>query len=504
VSEEVFKNKKIRKLLEKYAEIWALGYASSLLSWDLDTYMPRGAVEERGKAKATLNLLRQKLYLSTEFKELFKEAEKEEGLNDYEKGVIRVVKRTLEYFEKIPPELIKEEAITVSKARVVWERAKEKSDFSMFKPHLEKIVDIQRRKAEYLLKDKEGTLYDALLDLYEEGLTHKDVDRVFGEIKEPLTKLFRKILDSDMYPRSHPLEEEKYDIEAMRHLNILVLEYFGYDFNRGRLDESAHPFTIEMGIDDVRITTWYHGKDFRRSLGAVAHEFGHALYEMQIDKRLAGTPIATGVSMGVHESQSRFWENIVWRSREFVETFIRDMRALLPFLRNYSSEDVYKYFAMVRPEYIRVEADEVHYPLHIILRYEIEKDMLEEKLSIDELPQVWNEKMQSYIGITPRKDSEGVLQDVHWSIGAIGYFPTYALGSILSAQFLRKYEEDCGPISEAIRERRFDKISEWQKEKIHRWGSTYPPKELVKKATGEDINPRYFLEYLEKKYLKGG
>ena len=501
MSGEIFRNRKVRKLLELYKDIWAIGYATSLIHWDLSTYMPKGAAEERGAALARLNMLRQKLFLSPEFKELLKEAEKEEGLNDHEKGVIRVLRRDLDYFEKLPPELVKEESEVTAKGQVAWEKAKEKADFRLFKPHLEKIVNVERRKAEYLLKDKEGTLYDALLDLYEEGMTTRDVDRIFGEIREPLTKLFKRILDSGLYPQKHELEDRRYGVDAMRHLNLLVLEYFGYDFTRGRLDESAHPFTMEMGIDDVRITTWYHGKDFRRSLGAVAHEFGHAIYELQIDRRLAGTPIAGGVSLGVHESQSRFWENMVWRTRDFVEAFLPEMRAMLPFLREYDAEEIYRYFAMVRPELIRVEADEVHYPLHIILRYEIERDMLEGRLSVAELPEVWNEKMRHYIGVTPPNDALGVLQDIHWSMGSIGYFPTYAIGSILSAQFLHAYEEECGSIGDAIRGRRFDVIRKWQREKIHRWGSTYPPRELVKKASGEEINPEHFLRYLERKYL---
>ncbi len=494
----VFQNPKVKKLIEKYADIWALNHATALMSWDTNTYMPRGAAERRGIAIARLSVLKQKIILSEEFKNLFKEAEKEEDLNEYERGVIRVLKRKLEFYEKVPPELLEEEAKVTTKARVVWEKAKEKSDFKSFEPHLEKIVEIERKKAEYREFDK---LYDALLDLFEEGLTSDDVDRTFSQLREPLTKLFRKILDSGLFPRRHRLEEERYDREAMKYLNFLVLEYLGYDFSRGRLDVSAHPFTIDMSIDDVRITTWYHASDFRRSLGSVVHEFGHALYELQIDKRLAETPVGTGVSLGVHESQSRFWENIVWRSKAFVDFFYPSMRALLSFLKEYGPEEVYRYFCMVRPEYIRVEADEVHYPLHIILRYEIEKALIEESLSVSEIPQVWNEKMEKYVGITPPNDKLGCLQDVHWSEGYIGYFPTYAIGSILAAQIKNALEAELGKLDDLIIRGEFKKIREWLKEKIHRWGATLPPKELIKRATGENLNPKYFLEYLQQKYL---
>ncbi len=496
----MFRSRAVRSLLKLYEPVWAIEYSTKALRWDVSTYMPRGAIEERGQALAKLNSLKRRLLLSPELKRALREAEREE-LNDYEKGVVRVLSREIERYERVPEELVEKEARVTAKARKAWEEAKRRGDFGLFKDHLEKVVEVERRKAEYLASD--GKLYDALLDLYEEGLTSDDVDRMFSELVNPLATLFKRVLEEGTFPTKHPLEEEQYSAESMRYANLLVLGRLGYDFERGRLDESAHPFTINIGNNDVRITTWYHGRDFRRSLGAVVHEFGHALYELQIDPWLAGTPVGTGVSMGIHESQSRFWENLVWKTRAFAETFKPLLEPFLPFLKRYSSDDVYRYFCIVRPEFIRVEADEVQYPLHIALRYEVEKGLIEETIGVEEVPQIWNEKMEKYIGLTPPNDRLGCLQDVHWSEGYIGYFPTYAIGSILAAQVGKALERELGPIEELVREGRFGDLAMWLGEKIHRWGATYPPKELVRRALGEPLNPRYFLEYLERKYLKG-
>jgi len=257
-------------------------------------------------------------------------------------------------------------------------------------------------------------------------------------VKEGVKKIYSKILSSEEFIEKHPLEEEKYDVTSMKLLNKFILKKIGFNFKHARIDVSAHPFTQNIGLKDVRITTWYHGKDFRRSFFAAIHEFGHAIYELQISEELAKTPIGTGVSMGIHESQSRFWENVVGRSEAFLEYFYEDLKAFLSFLEEYSKKEVLKYFNLVRPEYLRVEADEVQYPLHVILRYEIEKALIAEELSVSEIPTVWNEKMKNYIGITPPTDSLGCLQDIHWSLASIGYFTDYAIGRILKAQIKHK------------------------------------------------------------------
>lgn len=497
---EAFENKKMKKLLDKFLDIWSVAYAGSLLGWDTETYMPASSIKERSIVFGRLTVLAQRMLLSPEFRELVNQAEKEKKLNDFEKGVIRVLKREIRIFEKLPPEFVEEFEKLTAEAKVVWRKAKEKSDFSIFEPYLTKIVDMSRKKAELLGYDEHP--YDALLDLFEEELKTREVEDMFGNLKPSLVDILKRIRNSDGYQDKHPLEKEKYDIEKMKQLNKKILELFGFDFNRGRLDISAHPFTNSMGIFDVRITTRYAGYDFRRSLLAVIHEFGHGLYELQIDEKLMATPIATGVSLGVHESQSRFWENMIGRSLAFVETNFDLLKEFLPFLEKYQISDVYRYFNLVRPELIRVESDEVTYNQHIILRFEIEKGLIEEKLDVSELPQIWNENMDRILGIRPPNDALGVLQDIHWSMGAIGYFPTYSIGTILAVQIARKMESEIGNLSDLIHEKKYGEIRTWLKDKIHRWGSTYPPKELIKRALGENMNVRYFIDHLERKYKR--
>jgi len=496
----MFENPVIRKVLDKYLDIWAIGYATSLLGWDTETYMPEHAIKERSIVFGRLTVLAQRLMLSNEFRELVEKAEKEENLNVYEQGVVRVLKREIEIFEKLPPEFVEEFEKLTAEAKVVWRNAKEKSDFNLFKPYLEKIVEMSRKKAEYLGYEEHP--YDALLDLFEEGLRTREVEDMFQKLKPKLTDLLKKIRDSPYYQEKHPLENVAYDVEKMKQLNLEILKLFGFPFDRGRLDISAHPFTQNMGIFDVRITTRYEGKDFKRTLLATVHEFGHALYELQIDERLMATPLASGVSLGVHESQSRFWENIIGRSKIFIETNYDLFKKYLPFLSNYDIEEVYRYFNLVRPELIRVEANEVTYNQHIILRFEIEKSLIEEKIVVSELPEIWNTYMDRYLGVTPPNDALGVLQDIHWSMGAIGYFPTYSIGTVLAVQIARKLEKDLGPLEELVANKEYDKIKSWLKEKIHKWGRTFPPKQLIERALGESMNTNYFIEHIIKKYGK--
>ncbi len=489
------KSSNIKKIIEKYRVLYALGVSRSLMGWDESVNMPHGAAKHRGEIRAVFSTLYQKFLLDKELVEAVKAAEKEETLTDVEKGILRTIKREMKYFERIPPSLLQEIAKASSVSQAEWAVAKKTSDYNRFKPHLQKMFELSRQVAEKL--GYEDHPYDALLDLFEEGLTIKDVDKMFSVIKSDVVPVFKKIGKE----RTHPLEEMPYDNERLKDLNLFLLKKLNYDFEHGRLDESPHPFTTSISLYDVRITTWYQGKDFRRSLLAVAHEFGHALYEMQINKEYAGLPIGDGVSMGIHEAQSRFWENHVGRSKAFVEKFYDFFIAFMPELSKYTVDDVYEYFNLVRPELVRVEADEVHYPLHILLRYEIEKGLIDESLNFNELPQIWNEKMENYIGIVPKKDADGVLQDIHWSYGAVGYFPTYAFGTIISAQMRHYLEKDLGPLDDLILKGDFKAIQDWQKEKIHQHGAVYPPKELLKRAFGEEMNPKYFIEHL-KKYEK--
>ncbi len=495
----VSRKKIIREILEKYKVIWSLRVAGSLLGWDQETYMPPKGVTERSIAGSNLAVLRHQLILKPDFVELVDKASRKRSLNDVERGIVRVLKRAIDQARKIPPEHIAEFSKTTTLALEYWKKAKAEDNYDIFKPYLAKIVELSRKTAEYLGYKKHPL--DALLDLYEEGLTTDDVDSMFSRLEPGLKRVYDKIMAEHPVPEKHPLEQARYNIESMKKLNRKTLDILGYPWDRARLDVSAHPFTIGIGINDVRITTRYEGFDFKRSLLGTIHEFGHALYELGVDQRFIATPLAGGVSLGVHESQSRFWENQVGRSKPFVTAFYPHMKRYLVFLRNYTPEDVYLYFNTVRPSLIRTEADEVTYNFHIMLRYRLEKMLIEGSLTVDELPEVWNQEMERLLGVRPRNYSEGVLQDIHWSMGSIGYFPTYSIGTLLSAQIMRRIKQDIPNVEEDISRLRFRRIQKWLRENIHRYGSMYPPKELVRKALGTDLDPEVYVSYLEKKYL---
>jgi len=495
----VFENPVIKEVLEKYRTIWAIGHAIALMSWDSETYMPREGVRDRAVARAELELLRQNLLLRPEFVELVEKADRAEGLNDYERGVVRVLKRAMRIAKALPPWLVAERAKVTQEAMIVWREAKAKNNFEMFKPYLERVFELARKAADYLGWEKHP--YDALLDLFEEGLKTEDADRILGRLKRELKFIIEKVLSEGRYPREHPLERVKYDVARMDAVNKKILEMLGYPMGvRGRLDVSAHPFTIDMGIFDVRITTRYEGVDFKRSMLAVVHEFGHALYQLQIDPALSHTPIGDGVSLGVHEGQSRFWENIVGKSREFAERVYAILKEHLDFIKNYSPEDVYYYFNTVKPGLIRVDADEVTYNMHIVLRAELEKLMLAGEVKVSELPELWNNYMEELLGVKPRTYSEGVLQDIHWSMGSIGYFPTYTLGNIVAASMKRAMESEIN-LREKIVNGDFKALQEWQKERIHKYGATYPPKELLRRSLGVEYEPDHLVKYIIEKYL---
>jgi carboxypeptidase Taq len=495
----VFKNEIIKEIIKKYRVLWAINHAQSLMGWDAETYMPREGVRERAIAQSELSVLSQQLLLKPEFVELVDKASSIEDLNDYERGVVRVLQRSIRIAKALPPWLVAEYSRVTQEAVVVWREAKQKNDFNMFKPYLEKIIDLARKAADFLGWEEHP--YDALLDLYEEGLRTRDVDNILGYLEGEIKKVLDRVMSSGRYPREHPLEKIRYRREDAERVNHEILEMLGFPIGvRSRIDVSAHPFTQSMGLFDVRITTRYEGYDFKRTILSVVHEFGHALYELQIDERLMATPIAHGVSLGIHEGQSRFWENIIGRSREFVEVIYPILRKHFEFIKDYSPEDIYYYFNTVRPSLIRTEADEVTYNLHIVLRARLEKLMVKGEVKVDELPELWNNTMEELLGVKPKNYAEGILQDIHWSMGSIGYFPTYTLGNLVAAQMRHHMLREIN-IYEKILEKDFNTIKNWQREKIHRWGSTYAPKELLRKAFGEEYEPRYFIEYLKEKYL---
>jgi len=490
------KNPAIREILRDYQRIWAMEHSLAVLGWDTETGMPEAGATARGMASGQVQMMLQKAVLG--LLEPVKKAERSEGLNDHEKGVVRVLKRSLDYFTKIPPELVDRMERTTTEATVVWRKARKNSDFKLFAPHLAKILDLKLEEAERLGYEKHP--YDALLNLYDEGMTVRDADSVFSRLVPGVKGILDKVTREGVYPSKHALESARYDVAAMTRVNEEMLRLLSMPRDRFRMAVSTHPFTTTIGPDDVRITTRYEGSDFKASLFAVIHECGHAMYELGTDEKLHYTPIDGGASLGIHESQSRFWENAVGRSRGFSKLAYPLLQKNLPSVSSYDDEQLYLYFNTVRRSMIRVEADELTYNLHIAVRYEIEKKMLEGKASASELPELWKDTFEGYFGKRPSKDSDGVLQDVHWGGGSIGYFPTYSLGNIVMGMIWHKMD-DGRLIDDSVRKGDLTVLRRWLGTNIHRWGATYSPKELQMRTFGEVYNPERLLDYLAHKYL---
>jgi carboxypeptidase Taq len=482
----------VQEILNEYRKAWSISYARSLLGWDLETYMPQEGAKARGEAFAQLSTLyREKIMQLKEKVENLKD----EDLDDFEKGVKRVLSREIKYFSAVPKEIDEELNRITSEAEIVWRQARKENNFSKFEPYLTKIVELERKIAERL--GYENHPYNALLDLYEEGFTVSDADKIFSYLLPELKSILDKVMSDEKFPKKHELENVEYNIEAMEKVNQEIIKLLNMPETRFRLDISPHPFTIRISADDVRITTRYEGKDFKETMFSVIHESGHAMYELLIDKSLDMTPVGGGVSSGIHESQSRFWENIIGRSKEFVSVVYPILKSHLQFLERYDVDDIYKYFNVVRPSLIRVDADEVTYNFHIALRYEIEKRLIAGEMEVKDIPSMWSDFMDKYLGIRPKSDAEGSLQDIHWSQASFGYFPTYTLGNVV-AGMLNHYLPS---LKQKISDKEFDSIKGFLKDKICYYGSIYSPKVLLKRAFNEDYNPSYLVEYLKYKYL---
>ncbi len=476
--------------------MWALGHSMAVLGWDTETHMPEAGAKARGIASGQLAMMVQKATIDLEA--LVGKAEKARDLDDMEEGIVRVLRRSIDYFLKIPPELVDEIQRETTEATVVWRTAREKSDFKIFKPHLERIVELERKVADKLGYEKHP--YNALLDLYEEGFTVSDADRVYSVLIPESKRLLKKVAANGVYPSRHPLESVIYDAAAMGKVNEEVLKLLQMPMTRFRMDVSTHPFTTQIAPDDVRITTRYEGKDFKASLYSTVHESGHAIYGLGLGPKLAYTPVADGASYGIHESQSRFWENVVGRSRGFVKLVRPMLKQNLPFVEKYDAEQLYLYFNTVRKSFIRVDADELTYNFHTAVRYEVEKKIIGGEVAVAEVPEVWNDTFESYLGIRPKDDAEGALQDVHWSGGSFGYFATYTLGNIVAAMIWHEMGRGA-LVKEALSGSDIGALKKWLGSKIHRFGAIYPPKELQERVFGESYKAEKLLAYLNQKFL---
>ena len=400
---------------------------------------------------------------------------------------------------KVSMKWVGEFARVTTIAQGVWEEAKHKNDFKLFQPHLEKIVELRKEYAEFF--KPYDHVYDPLLDDFEPGLKTKEVKEIFGKLRPQQVELLKAIAAKPEIDDSFlhiPYEEQ-----GQWDFGVDVVTRFGYDWNRGRQDKSVHPFTTSFGIDDVRITTRFDPERAASALFSTMHEGGHAMYEQGVSASLRRTPLTTGASMAVHESQSRMWENLVGRSKAFWKFFYPRLVAIFPQqLKNVSLDNFYRGINKVEPSLIRVEADEATYNLHVMLRLELEIALLEGTVKVKDLPQAWNARMKEYLGVVPTTDTLGVLQDVHWSGGMLGYFPTYALGNLVSVQLWEKINQDIPDLEDQIEHGKFDALLGWLRKNIHQHGAKFEPQVLVKKVTGSTITPEPYMRYLTKKYTE--
>ncbi len=495
-------------LTTKLLEITRINSAASVLSWDQETHMPAGGGEARAEQIAVLQGIAHDKLVSPDIERVLAatvdpatgQAIDQPGdlWDEPSRSLLREIWRDFSRAKRLPSDFVIRLSRETSLAQQVWAEAKEQNNFRQFLPNLRTVLALKREEAEYL--EYKTSPYDALLDVYEPGSTIATLRPLFTQMKARLVPLLKRVTQSPNQIDDSILRHS-YDQARQLEFGRLVLIAMGYDFERGRLDLSAHPFTTSFHPTDVRVTTRVHEHELQSCLFSCIHEGGHGLYDQGLDQRYFGTPLGESVSLGIHESQSRMWENCVGRSRAFWRFFYPVLQQTFHHqLRGIDMEHFYAAINCVKPSFIRVEADELTYNLHIMLRFEIEQDLIEGRTQPDDLPGIWNQKMQEYLGITPPTDAEGVLQDVHWSFGAFGYFPTYTLGNLYSVQFFEQAKLEIPHLDDEIAAGQLTVLRRWLEQKIHRWGRMFTPDHLAQRVTGKSINPEPFLTYLEKKY----
>lgn len=490
-----------QKLAEHLAEIRNIQLAAGVLGWDQQVNMPAAGAEARAAQLATLARIGHEQFTSDETARLLEDAAAELADAPYdsdEASTVRVARLDYADATKLPAVFVAEVSRVTSMAHEVWAKARATNDFAAFQPTLEKIVELMVRTAEYLgYKDHP---YDALLDQYERGMTTAQVKAIFDAHKTPLVKLIAAVGQHEDHV-SDAVLHQPFDIDKQRQFALDVVKAYGFDFERGRQDIAVHPFETSFSRNDVRITTRFNPNFLNPALFGMMHEAGHGMYEQGVAPALEGTVLGNGTSLAVHESQSRMWENIVGRSKGFWSWALPRLQAAFPEqLGAVDLDSFYKAINKVQRSFIRVEADEATYNLHIMLRFELEMGLVSGQIKVADLPREWNERFEAFLGVVPPTDTLGVLQDVHWSSGLMGYFPTYALGNMLSAQYYKKALQDRPGIPDDIASGRFDTLLTWLNENIHQHGRKFTSDELTRRITGESIQSDDYMRYLEAKF----
>ncbi len=501
--ENVF-SKKLEKIFNFSKKISTLQSMQQLIAWDQETYMPKKAINCRSEQLSLIATLIHEKKTCEEYKNLLNElidiktgSYKIEGLDLKEKASLREWRKEYINLSKLPSSFVEKFSQTVSQSIDMWAKARSSNDFAMFQPFLQKIVDLNKEKARILGYKKHAL--DPLLDASEPEMTVEKLDIIFPELKKGLIILLQKIRSCKQV--KDDFLHEKFPSEKQKELNKRILDILPLDQDMCRLDISTHPFSTGIHPEDVRLTTRIAEDFLPSNIFSVLHESGHAMYDMDLPASYFGSPICEAISLGIHESQSRWWETLIGKSYSFCCFLFPEIKKYFPKeLANVSVADFYKAINKVESSFIRVEADEVTYSLHVIIRYEIEKALMEGSLAVKDVPHAWNEKMKEYLSITPPTDSLGCLQDIHWSMGSIGYFPTYTLGNLNAAQFFEKFKQDNPHFKEKLTRGDLAFIKEWLKENIHKYGKTYSAEELCIRITGKKLSCSAYLNYLNEKY----
>jgi carboxypeptidase Taq len=503
--DNTIKDKTLEILHKLDTEISLLTHIAAVLNWDQETYMPPNAIGERSEQLALLEGIIHQKSTNPEIKDLLESLGADEThpsgtqeLTEIERAFVREVHKMYIRSTRLPEALVVDLTRAASMGQAQWAEARQKSDFTLFAPALTKIVDLTRQKAECLGYNE--SIYDPLLDVYEPWMKTSELDSIFNKLIPQQKQIIDKILGSGKQKASKILEKD-FNVKKQEEFGYFILKKMGFSLDSGRLDVSAHPFSTSLGQHDVRLTTRYNKNFFNTALFGVIHEGGHGLYEMGFSDAIARSILANGVSLGIHESQSRFWENLIGRSLPFWEAFYPELKKYFPeVLQGVNLKDFYGAINHVELSLTRVEADEATYNLHIILRYRLEKQLLSGDLAVKDLPAAWRAASRELFGLEPRTDAEGVLQDIHWSMGAIGYFPTYALGNLYSAQFYQAMKKALPNVENEIRQGNLLVVLDWLRKNIHCHGSVYPAGDLCERVTGERLNPDYFIRYLSQKF----
>ncbi|MCM1194535.1 MAG: carboxypeptidase M32 [Corallococcus sp.] len=494
----------MEKSLEFYKKqrrkIVAFNYLDFIVSWDMETDAAEQSIMADSEQVAVMSEMSYQLMTDPQFEQAVEILYNgRDALDEVLRHEIEVVYKNISDTKKIPQEEYVAYSELTSKAYPVYVKAKTENNFELFRPYLEKIVDFCRKQTKWLATEKlKG--YDVLLDQYEPHYTQEKYDQFFGVLREKLVPFVKKVTANPVVVPQWA--KQKFPSEKQREFCEYLRDVMRFDKSRGIMKVSEHPFTSGFGTDDVRITNHYYEDKFDSAIFSCIHETGHALYEQQCDKSLNNTLSGGGASLGLHESQSRFYENIIGRSRAFWKAHYGKLQqTFAPLLDNVSLDEFTAYINTTERSLVRTEADELTYPLHVMLRYEIEQKLISGELEVKDLPAYWNKKFYEYFGITPQSDTLGVLQDVHWAYGNFGYFPTYALGSAIASQLYFYMNKDFD-VEASLKSGTTEQVNEWLKERVHKYGSSKYPDEILKLATGEDFNPDYYVEYLIEKYSK--